>query len=110
MWMWRWIRDPVLINIDDRCRTARWIPVPLELTIGTIGIPRSFPSADVIKDVAALFQFIIHVQADHDTDVHVDQLCGEVQIPFEIGSIHDVHDNIRDSVKMWFRTNNSSGE
>ena len=47
-----------------------------------------------VEAVAALLQFVPHVQCHHHRDVHVHQLSGQVQVALQIAGIHDIEDGV----------------
>ena len=49
-----------------------------------------------VQFVALVLELIVHVQGHHDPEVHVNDLGGKVQVPLDIGCVHDIDDNIRD--------------
>ena len=48
-----------------------------------------------VQLVTFCLQLIVHIQRHHHSEVHVDDLGGEVQIPFNVGCVHDIDDDIR---------------
>ena len=52
----------------------------------------------VIQRVPACFQFVVHVKRDNHAHVHVNQLGGEIQVPFQIGRVHHINNDIRSFV------------
>ena len=42
-----------------------------------------------------MLQLIVHVQGHHGPKVHVDDLRGQVQVPFDVGGVHDIDHNVR---------------
>ena len=50
------------------------------------------PDVDV---VAALFGLVEHIERADHADVHVDELCGEVEVALQVGRIDDVDDDVR---------------
>ena len=48
----------------------------------------------MVELIAVPFQFVVHVEGDNHAHVHVDQLAGQVQVAFQVGSVdyvdHDV--------------------
>ena len=58
-------------------------------------------TAEVLLDlveadlVAVLLHDVHHVDRHHDRNTELLQLCGEVQVTLEVGTIHDVQDRIR---------------
>ena len=48
-----------------------------------------------VKAVSPRLQLIVHVQSHHHTKVHVDNLGREVEVPLDVGSVHDIDHDIR---------------
>ena len=48
-----------------------------------------------VHHAAVSAQFVHHVQGDHHGHVHFQQLHGEIQIPLNVGGVHDVDDGFR---------------
>ena len=44
--------------------------------------------------VATAFEFVIHIQGTHKSDVHIDKLCRQVEVAFQVGGIDNVDDNV----------------
>ena len=49
----------------------------------------------VIQRITTRFQFIVHIERNNHTYIHVNQLGSKIQITFQIGRIHYVDYNIR---------------
>ncbi len=49
----------------------------------------------MVKLVTVPFQFVVHVEGNHHTHVHVNQLAGQVQVAFQVGSIDDIDHDVR---------------
>ncbi|OPZ97525.1 MAG: hypothetical protein BWY70_01478 [Bacteroidetes bacterium ADurb.Bin408] len=47
-----------------------------------------------IQVVFLLEQLIVHVQSYHHFYIHVDKLCGKVQVPLEVGSVNHINHHI----------------
>ena len=45
----------------------------------------------VVEGGTAVFQFVVHIQCHHRGAVHVDEVSGEVEVPFEVGCRNDVY-------------------
>ena len=52
----------------------------------------------VVEHHFASLQFVVHVQGDDHAPVHIDEFCGQIQVPFQIGSVSYVDDDIRNFV------------
>ena len=48
-----------------------------------------------VDHAAVLIHFIHHVESDYNRDVHFQQLHGQIQIPLNIGRVHDIDDRLR---------------
>ena len=48
-----------------------------------------------IHVVTALHRFVEHVERYDHTEVHVDELCGEVEVAFEVACVDDIDHHIR---------------
>ena len=48
-----------------------------------------------VESVSFFAQLVIHVQGHYHAQVHVYDLGGEVEVPFQIGRVHHVHYHIR---------------
>ena len=55
-----------------------------------------------VQLVTFRLQLIVHIQRHHHSEVHIDNLGGEVQIPFNVGCVHDIDDDIRHIVNQIF--------
>ena len=51
-----------------------------------------------VKMVATLFKLIIHIKGTHHALVHVDKLCGQIQITLQIMGVNDIDDNVGGAV------------
>ena len=49
----------------------------------------------MVELISVSFQFIVHVEGDDHTHIHVDQLAGQIQITFQVGSIDYINHDIR---------------
>ena len=47
-----------------------------------------------VKRVAALTQFVIHIERHNHRHIHVDELCGEVEVALQIAGIHHIDDKV----------------
>ena len=41
----------------------------------------------MVELISVSFQFVVHVEGDNHTYVHIDQLAGQIQIAFQVGCI-----------------------
>ena len=48
-----------------------------------------------VEFVAFRLQLVIHVQCHDDLQVHVNDLCGQIQVPLDVRRVHDIDDDIR---------------
>ncbi len=48
----------------------------------------------VVKHVGRLLQLVVHVEVYHHAAVHVYELGGEVEVAFQVGGHHHVHDHV----------------
>ena len=48
-----------------------------------------------IDMIATTLKLIVHIQGTHHADVHIHQLCGEVEVTFNIRRVDNVDDHIR---------------
>ena len=74
------------------------MPFPVRLMVGSIGHAEQLTELYVIQRVPACFQFVVHVKRDNHAHVHVNQLGGEIQVPFQIGRVHHINNDIRSFV------------
>ncbi len=49
----------------------------------------------VVELVAVPFQFVVHIEGDNHTYVHVDQLAGQVEVAFQVGCVDHVDHDVR---------------
>ena len=54
-----------------------------------------FAQLFIIQMIATSLQLIIHVQRHHHLHVHVNQLCREIEVAFEVRCIHDIYNKVR---------------
>ena len=54
------------------------------------------PEGDGVELVPLGLQFVVHVKGHHHTQVHVDDLGGQVEIPLQVGCVHHIDDHIGD--------------
>ena len=71
-----------------------WLCLHPPAEVGIIGTPINW-QLDVIQFVAAAFQFVIHIQCDDHTHIHVNQLGGKIEITFQVGRVCHIDDYIR---------------
>ena len=57
--------------------------------------PDQFAQLLVVQLVATALQLVVHVQCHHHHHVHVDKLCGEVQVSFQVRAVYHVDDDVR---------------
>ena len=48
-----------------------------------------------VQLVAFVLQLVVHVQGHHGPEVHVDDLRRQVQVPFNVGGVHDIDHDVR---------------
>ena len=60
---------------------------PVLLMVGTIGVPIILERELWSNLFPVSFQFVVHVEGDNHTYVHIDQLAGQIQIAFQVGCI-----------------------
>ncbi len=49
----------------------------------------------VIQNVSLFFQLVVHIQGNHHLKVHVDELGGQEEVPFQVGRIHNIQYHVR---------------
>ncbi len=74
------LRDPGSVTAD--CRADRHSEKVAELLD--------------VEFVSPRLKLVIHIQSHDDTKVHVDDLCGQVEVPFDVGCVNHIHDNVWD--------------
>lgn len=65
---------------------------------GYYGHAEQVSQGDGVQLVSSGLQLVVHVEGHDHPEVHVYYLGGEVEVPFQIGCIHDVDDHVRDVV------------
>ena len=56
---------------------------------------KELPKHHIVQCIATGCQFIVHIERDYHTHVHVNQLGGEIKVPFQIGRIYHIDYNVR---------------
>ena len=49
----------------------------------------------MVELVSAGFKLVVHVQGDDHLHIHVDELGGQIEVPFQIGCVHHIDDDVR---------------
>ena len=49
----------------------------------------------VVHIVATFLSFVEHIEGAHHSQVHVDELCGEIQVTFEVACVDDIDYYVR---------------
>ena len=53
-----------------------------------------FAQFGVVEVVPSALDLVEHVEGADHSEVHVDELCGEVEVPFEVACVDDVQDDV----------------
>ena len=48
----------------------------------------------MVELVASSFRLVVHVQGANHAQMHVDELSGEIEVPFQVAGINDVDDDV----------------
>ena len=48
-----------------------------------------------VEAVSPRLKLVVHIQSHHHAEVHVDNLGSEVEVPLDVGSVHDIDHDIR---------------
>ena len=85
----------IVIDLQHRVQKLRdTIPGPADRrTHRHAKQPAELPGVDT---VTPCLQFVVHVQGHHGPEIHVLHLRCKIEVPFQVGSIHDIDDHVRD--------------
>ena len=51
-----------------------------------------------VKVVASFLKLVVHVEGTHHSQVHIDELSGEIQVPLYVACVYDIYHDIRSLV------------
>ena len=55
-----------------------------------------------INAIAAMLEFVIHIERAHHANIHIDELGGEIEIAFEIRGVDDIDDHVGHLLRQVF--------
>ena len=84
----------LLIDLDDGVEQLRDAPA-VAAHRRAHGHAQQAPQLVGVQLVPLVLQLVVHVQGHHGPEVHVDDLRRQVQVPLDVGGVHDVDDDVR---------------
>ena len=52
-----------------------------------------------VQLISLVAELVVHIERHHHAKVHVNELCGKIEVALDVGSVHHIHHHVRHSLQ-----------